>query len=374
MELLAIGHALVIDANRKFWGVLARETGISVEVVCPRRWSSNLAREVTYEPNPATDAGLATVHPLPVRNRGNGSFFFFHPLKLWRLLRAKRYDVIYLNQETWALATLQLLALKRLSCNRRTPVVLCVAQNLRKDRLRFLHRYERLIARGLSEIFYCSEEVRDVLRWKGIRTPTFYFPLPFDDQVYRPRPPAISSPFRLGYLGRLSEDKGLRILLAALDELAREGEEIRLVVGGAGPLAAELQARGDVEFAGLVPHREAHTFYERIDCFVLSSLTTPHWKEQFGRVIVEAFGMGRPVIGSDSGAIPEVLGVLEWPWTYPERSPGDLARRIRDLRGHLATEAGRAALEKAVALNRRRFSQSALARTVGDRFRDLARR
>ena len=41
---------------------------------------------------------------------------------------------------------------------------------------------------------------------------------------------------------------------------------------------------------------------------MLPSLTRPNWKEQFGRVLIEAMASGVPVIGSDSGAIPDVIG------------------------------------------------------------------
>jgi len=40
----------------------------------------------------------------------------------------------------------------------------------------------------------------------------------------------------------------------------------------------------------------------------LPSLTRPNWKEQFGRVLIEAMACGVPVIGSDSGEIPNVIG------------------------------------------------------------------
>ncbi len=374
MELLVVGHSLVIDANRKFWSVLGRGPGVRLELACPENWSSNLSKDVPFSPNPVTDAGIARIHPIPVRGAGNGSFFSFHWSNLWRLLQSRRYDVIYLNQETWALATLQLLSLKWVSRNRRTPVVLCVAQNLKKRKLRFLHPYERLIARGISDFFYCAREVREVLEWKGITGPSFYFPLPYDDEAYRPKPRDLQKPFKLGYLGRLSEDKGLRILLAALDELTAEGQDLKLVVGGAGPLAEELKRRREVEFLGLVPHREAHTFYDRIDCFILPSLTTPHWKEQFGRVIVESFGAGRPVIGSESGAIPEVLGKLEWNWTYPEASVSALKERILELRTHLTTDEGKSALQRSTRLNTELFSHSAVAAATLARFKTLAQR
>jgi glycosyltransferase involved in cell wall biosynthesis len=50
------------------------------------------------------------------------------------------------------------------------------------------------------------------------------------------------------------------------------------------------------------------TQYHAFDVLVLPSLTRPNWKEQFGRVLVEAMSSGIPVIGSDSGAIPDVIG------------------------------------------------------------------
>ncbi len=47
--------------------------------------------------------------------------------------------------------------------------------------------------------------------------------------------------------------------------------------------------------------------YHQIDVLAVPSLTRPNWKEQFGRVLIEAMASGVPVIGSDSGAIPDVI-------------------------------------------------------------------
>ncbi len=49
-------------------------------------------------------------------------------------------------------------------------------------------------------------------------------------------------------------------------------------------------------------------FYRRLDVLALPSRTTPTWKEQFGRVLIEAMACGVPVVGSDSGEIPHVIG------------------------------------------------------------------
>src|SRR5438067_8502743 len=57
-----------------------------------------------------------------------------------------------------------------------------------------------------------------------------------------------------------------------------------------------------------VRHAEVPRYLNAMDVLCAPSQTTPHWREQFGRMLVEAFACGVPVIGSDSGEIPHVLG------------------------------------------------------------------
>jgi glycosyltransferase involved in cell wall biosynthesis len=66
-----------------------------------------------------------------------------------------------------------------------------------------------------------------------------------------------------------------------------------------------------------------------IDVLALPSRTTARWKEQFGRVLIEANACGTPVIGARSGAIPDVVG--GGGLTFPERDPKSLADAIRQL-------------------------------------------
>jgi glycosyltransferase involved in cell wall biosynthesis len=66
-----------------------------------------------------------------------------------------------------------------------------------------------------------------------------------------------------------------------------------------------------------------------LDALVLPSLSTPYWQEQFGRILVEAMACGIPVIGSSSGAIPEVVadaGII-----VPENDAGALSSAIERL-------------------------------------------
>src|SRR5207248_3079132 len=56
-----------------------------------------------------------------------------------------------------------------------------------------------------------------------------------------------------------------------------------------------------------VRHADVPRYLNAMDILCAPSQTTPHWREQFGRMLVEAFACGVPVIGSDSGEIPYVI-------------------------------------------------------------------
>ena len=129
-------------------------------------------------------------------------------------------------------------------------------------------------------------------------------------------------------------EKGIDILLRAAAQL--DGDwRLRLVGGGSArdeirALTRALQVDDRVSFVGQLPSAALPAEYHKIDVLVLPSLTRPNWKEQFGRVLVEAMASGVPVIGSDSGAIPGVIG--EAGRIVPEGDVGALSRALAELR------------------------------------------
>ncbi|MFI5620327.1 glycosyltransferase [Streptomyces sp. NPDC051567] len=132
------------------------------------------------------------------------------------------------------------------------------------------------------------------------------------------------------YLGRLAEAKGVRLLMAAWDELAAGGGVgVPLVVAGTGPLEREVSAwaagRDDVRCVGLYDPAQCRRAIARSVAVVAPST----WLEAFGLVVVEAMAAGVPAVAAGHGAFVELVedgvsGLLHRPG-----EPASLAASIR---------------------------------------------
>ncbi len=110
-------------------------------------------------------------------------------------------------------------------------------------------------------------------------------------------------------MGRFVEEKGVGLLMRALDRVT---EPWRALFVGGGVLEESLRqwaARyGDrVRIVKDVVHDQVPAHLNVMDVLCAPSQATPRWREQFGRMVVEAFACGIPVISSDSGELPYVV-------------------------------------------------------------------
>ena len=158
-------------------------------------------------------------------------------------------------------------------------------------------------------------------------------------------PPPPSSSDRIVYLGRLSAEKGLEVLLAAwkLGDLGRRG---RLMIAGEGDERASLERRAAalglaeprVSFAGRRSRAEAQQMVQAARAVVLPSLAY----ETFGRPIVEAFAAGRPAVVSNRGAPGEIVDHGQTGLKFHAGDERALAAALNDLlaSGELADRLG----------------------------------
>lgn len=136
--------------------------------------------------------------------------------------------------------------------------------------------------------------------------------------------------------GRLVERKGIRYLLIAMKEVVKQHPTTKLVVVGDGPerphlmrLTSELGIRENIVFAGFVSDQDLACLYSLTDVFVLPSIINSKGDtEGLGLVLLEAMAMGKPVIGSDVGGIPEVIIDKSTGFIVTQKNSHALADRI----------------------------------------------
>jgi glycosyltransferase involved in cell wall biosynthesis len=160
-----------------------------------------------------------------------------------------------------------------------------------------------------------NEEGRSILLRKGCTAPVSVIPqygVTIGDFIPRKsvHPEGI---FQIAYVGRIIPEKGIETLLAAMPGV----ENALLHIAGTGEtryverlrqLAVDYGLVDKVVFHGHLSREAVPEFLHRMHILVLPSLTTPVWKEQFGRVLIEAMAARVAVVGSDSGEIKQVLG------------------------------------------------------------------
>ncbi|OGO45057.1 MAG: hypothetical protein A2W37_00810 [Chloroflexi bacterium RBG_16_63_12] len=155
--------------------------------------------------------------------------------------------------------------------------------------------------------------------------------------------------FTIGFAGRLVPEKGVDILLRAVAQLPGT---TRVHIAGSGPernrlqrLVVQLGLRERVTIDALISSTQMPDYYAQLDCLVLPSRTRPGWKEQFGRVLIEAMACGIPVIGSTCGELPNVIG--DAGLTFPEEAVEALTARLRELMSNPALRESLAARGRA---------------------------
>ncbi len=257
-----------------------------------------------------------------------------HPLLPWLMSRVKP-DLLYIIEEPFSVMA-WLSAYMAMRHAPPLPYALYTYQDIHKQYPPPFGWMERFVLQYANRTLVPNPDAGMVVERKGYQGQWDVLPATVDLEQFSYRQRKHDGElFTLGYVGRLAEEKGLRDLLWAL---SRCDDRIRLRLAGDGPakhrlavLAKELGVDERLAFIGPIAHEDLPAFYHEIDALVLPSRTTPHWREQFGRVLIEAMACGAPVIGSDSGAIPSVVG--DAGIIFPEGEADALVNKIELLAG-----------------------------------------
>jgi len=361
VRAVVVSHLYVDPANRAKLRALAG-LGVTITVAVPDQRASNGGKLRGID-----DGGVRVV-PIAVSGRADDpAGLQWNGKALRHLLTDPRPDLLHIEEEPWSQpAAVGVRFAKKFGI----PSVISTAQSLPRsytigERLR--RRRSLRSATGLIGTNHLAVKLATKHR------PTMpHLSLPQLGVTPPADTPRVPHPgLAIGFLGRLTPERGLDLLFRACVGLAGRWT---LTVIGTGPnqeeleqLAQRLGIAARISWLGALPRKVLDDIWPSLDCVVLPARTTERWVMTEGRAALDAMAHGLAVIGTDSGALPELVG--DAGRIVPEEDVPALAAALEQL------YADRAECERLGSAGRRRiveeFSDAAIARKTLSFWRTL---
>ncbi|MEM8856777.1 MAG: glycosyltransferase [Chloroflexota bacterium] len=332
MRVLMVSKACLTGTYQSKLTAIGQHAEVDLAVMVPPFWEDPAGR-VELE-RQYTDGYEFWVEPL----RFNGNYHLHH----WPTLRARaaefKPDIIHMDEEPYNFATwLALRAAKRAGAK----FLFFSWQNIFRKYPPPFRWMEQQVLQQADFGIMGNRDAADVFLRKGFAAPHAIIPqFGIDAEVFKRRELKVEGREegevkRIGFAGRLIWGKGVDLLLDAVALLTKT-TAWEILIAGEGPEENSLKTQAQtlgiaerVKFVGRKTSAEMPAFLQSLDALVLPSRTLPTWKEQFGRILVEAMACGVSVIGSGSGEIPHVIG--DAGAVFKEGDATDLAQKLEQV-------------------------------------------
>lgn len=341
-KILAIGHSFVLAQNRDVLRFIHQEGKHHVTVLAPRFFHGDL-RDLNIELEPPNST--MPIVPIDCYLTRSIHLFAYNLFQVEKLLKSESFDAVYLWEEPYIVAGF---SLAKLFAKYKIPYFFFCCQNIFKKYPWPFSFFEKRAQDGAAGMLACGEGVKEVLLAKGaknVRIQPFFVnlerfkPLSKAQKKELLKPLQLHAEFTLGFMGRLVEEKGIYHFMSTVDAILKT-EKCNIIVIGSGPLKKEIQkwldGKPNAKLLAL-KHDEVPLFLPAFDILLSPSQTRPNWKEQFGRMIVEAFAAGVVVMGSRSGEIPHVIG--DAGKIYPENTTQEWVSGVKEIMASIDTQA-----------------------------------
>ena len=378
LRILTIGHSYCVALNRALVREVARDPDFEVTVAAPSFFQGDL-RPIVLEPEPP--GSPLRVVPLDTRLSRYIHIFRYDGAALRALIRDGEFDVVHAWEEPYVFAGYQIAkALKN------SPARFCfrTAQSYVKRYPPPFGHFERVVLARAQGWIAGASLVYQAMLARGFSEPAGrILNLAVDLEQFQPLSPDQRAsvllelglePPVIGYVGRFTQAKGLDILMQAMERVDDRLPWSLLLLGSGEYQDKLLEWAAKRGWSGrvkvlLAKHADVPRYLGAMDFMVAPSQTMQNWREQFGRMIIEAFACGVPVVGSDSGEIPFVIG--DAGRVVAEADVAGWANAIAEL---LASPEKRDDLKNRGLARAPRYSVATIAKQYGEYYRWLAGR
>ena len=335
LKALFISHAYVVGVNQGKLNAIAtlvedisQQGNIEVGLLAPSNWKALEWNRLIPLEHPYPHLHL---YSAPVIFSGRVGAHLYSPGKIWQVLKDFNPDIIQIEEEVFSLCAFEVAILARII---KKPIVIFGWENQLRQLSPLRWQICQFVLNTASAIISGNQDGADVMRkwnYHGLLEVMPQMGVDPDFFTHALKPLAQNkSTFQIGFLGRLTQSKGIDLIFRAVAQLRDRGINSQIILCGSGSetaalrkLAENLQISDRILWRGAVSHHQVPAELSQFDVLVLPSRSTPTWKEQFGHVLIEAMSMGIPVIGSNSGEIPHVIGRADL--VFPEEDHSGLA-------------------------------------------------
>jgi phosphatidyl-myo-inositol dimannoside synthase len=312
-RILAIGHSFVLAQNRDLFRFLQSHYPCEVTIIAPSFFHGDL-RDIHIEDEPSG----STMKCVPISCQWTKKihFFRYNSKEINEYLAENVFDHAFVWEEPYIFSGFQL---QQILKKQNIPYSIYTNQNIFKKYPFPFSYFESRVLKKATTVYGCGEEILKVMKKKGASRGLVLLPYFVNRDRFRIKSESeknevlkklkLAENATIGFMGRLVEEKGIREFMEIADFVLKN-KKCNIIVIGKGPLHDEVslwtKTKTNTVLLNLT-HSEVPGVLPALDVLLCPSQTRHHWKEQFGRMLIEAFASGVAVIGSDSGEIPHVV-------------------------------------------------------------------
>ncbi|MFC1721517.1 glycosyltransferase [Patescibacteria group bacterium] len=333
MKILAVSHSALLKSYQEKYEILANKFGHEVLLLTQKKRAEGGGRVVIAKERQAGGLYVKTLSCLLPSSLRRHTY-----LGLTAYARGFKPQLIYAENEPQAESTRQSLAAAR---KFKSKFVFFTWENIPQKFTGRKQRIEQYVYKESDGAISGNRDGEGILRQQKYQKPTAVIPqYGINPKIFKPQDDSqlrqslrLEGNFIVGYVGRLLPEKNIASLIQAVRRLP---DNVELIILGSGPeretlgnLTSRLGLSERIKFITAIPYQQIPLYMNLFNVLVLPSITTASWKEQFGRVLPEAMACKTPVIGSDSGEIPNVIGKAGL--VFPEGNIDGLVAAIQKL-------------------------------------------